>query len=188
MAPPAEKRLGASTEDSTFVPPASGDDENTDDTTSKGDDTTIVGEGEVVAEMTDADAEELKLVSHRKKRTVGIPVVVSLAKSYQDLRKVNPITLFSAFESLLGKAPLRSRFTAQGALLLDVATEKEVNTLLRCDRVGGIPVSARLPHSCVQNTCIIKGVPKWYTKEDLLGYLGPQSVLHVRRLMRRVGF
>lgn len=39
----------------------------------------------------------------------------------------------------------------------------------------------------MQNTCIIKGIPKRYTEEDLLDYLRPQGVLHVRRIVRRTG-
>lgn len=191
MVPPAEKRLAASMEPSpvivgeenTSYVTSKGD--NASDATSKGDDDMIVGGSELGVEMTDVDEEGFKVVSHRKKRSVGIPVLVSPAKSDQGLSKVNPIVLFSAFKTLLGKAPIRSRFTAQGALLLDVETEKKVNVLLRSDQVGGIAISARLPHSYVQNTCIIKGVPKWYTEEDLLEYLRPQGVLHVRRILRR---
>lgn len=38
----------------------------------------------------------------------------------------------------------------------------------------------------MKNTFIIKGVPKWYSERDLLDYLKPQGVLHVKRLVRRV--
>lgn len=143
------------------------------------------GESDNTAEMDDVDQEGFKVVSHRKQRTVGIPVLLSPVETGKDLRRENPIALFSAVSALLGKAPNRSRFTAKGALLLDVISEEEVNALLRCDRLGGVAVSARLPYSYVQNTCVIRGVPKWHTEEELLTYLKPQGVLHVRRIVRR---
>lgn len=141
--------------------------------------------GDNTTEMADMDQEGFKVVSHRKRRTVGIPVLLSPTEKGKDLRRENPIALFSVISSLLGKAPNRGRFTAQGALLLDVTTEEEVDILLRCNRLGGVAVCARLPYSYVQNTCIIRGVPKWHTEEELLTYLRPQGVTHVRRVVRR---
>ncbi|KAH7986174.1 hypothetical protein HPB52_025154 [Rhipicephalus sanguineus] len=80
----------------------------------------------------------------------------------------------------------KSRFTAQGALLLDIETEDQANMILETKTICGLAISARVPHSYMKNTCIIKGVPRWYSDEELLTYLRPQGVYHARRVMRRV--
>lgn len=97
---------------------------------------------------------------------------------------MNPIALHSAVTSLSDAEPVRSYFTAQGSLLLDVAIEDQVNALFRCGKLCGVEVSARLPNAYLQNTCLIRGVPKWYTEADLLAYTKPQGVIHVRRIVR----
>lgn len=140
------------------------------------------GESDNTAEMDDVDQEGFKVVSHRKQRTVGIPVLLSPVETGRDLRRENPIALFSAVSALLGKAPNRSRFTAKGALLLDVISEEEVNALLRCDRLGGVVVSARLPYSlCAEHVRHQRRPQVAHGR----GAPQPQGVLHVRRIVRR---
>lgn len=83
----------------------------------------ISAAGERAAEMRDMDDESFKGISQRRNRTVGIPVVISRTAAGMDLRQVNLISLYSAVKSIIGHAPVRSRLTSQGTLLLDVATE-----------------------------------------------------------------
>lgn len=122
-----------------------------------GDDSTIVASDEEVADMAEMDNDGFKVVSHRKHRTVGIPVIVQPKEKGVDFREWNPIRLFDDIKVLLGSAPIRSRFTTQGALHLDISTEEQVDILLRCSQIGGIRVQARLPHSYMTNTCVIRG-------------------------------
>ncbi|KAH7971214.1 hypothetical protein HPB49_020456 [Dermacentor silvarum] len=149
------------------------------------DESTLIDDCDI-ADITDLDDEGFRLVRHRKERTVGIPVIITPVTEGADLKKVNPIALSTEIEEILGASPVRSRFTAQGALLLDVQTEEHVNALLSCKSISGTAISARVPNSYLQNTCIIRGVPKWYTDEELLNYLKPQGVYHARRVTRRV--
>ncbi|KAL1454718.1 hypothetical protein MTO96_043694 [Rhipicephalus appendiculatus] len=146
---------------------------------------TTVRLDEKVEDWSDMDDDNFKMVIHHNNRTVGIPGIISPVESGKDLRQVNPIALHSAVKSVIGAEPVRSSFTAQGSLLLDVATEDQVNALFRCDKMCGVGVSARLPNAYLQNTCLITGVPKWYTEADLLTYTKPQGVIHVRRIVRR---
>ncbi|KAH7949566.1 hypothetical protein HPB49_012252 [Dermacentor silvarum] len=139
-----------------------------------------------IADITDLDGEGFRLVRHRKERTVGIPVIITPVTEGADLKKVNPIALSTEIEEILDASPVRSRFTAQGAVLLDVQTEEHVNALLSCKSISGTAISARVPNSYLQNTCIIRGVLKWYTDEELLYYLKPQGVYHARRVTRCV--
>lgn len=154
-------------------------------TTETDDESTLTDDCDI-ADITDLDDEGFRLVRHRKERTVGIPVIITPVTEGADLKKVNPIALSTEIEEILGASPVRSRFTAQGALLLDVQTEEHVNALLSCKSISGTAISARVPNSYLQNTCIIRGVPKWYTDEELLNYLKPQGVYHARRVTRRV--
>ncbi|KAH7952994.1 hypothetical protein HPB49_003323 [Dermacentor silvarum] len=157
------------------------------DTGESEEESTII-EDDNVAKFSDLDTDEggFRVVRHRKDRAEGIPVLITAAFERADLRQVNPIVLYSELETILGGASVKSHFTAQGALLLDVETEGEANILLETKNIGGIAISARVPHSYMKNTCIVRGVPKWYSDEELLTYLRPQAIFHARRIIRRV--
>ncbi|KAH7978366.1 hypothetical protein HPB49_005359 [Dermacentor silvarum] len=157
------------------------------DTGDSEDESTII-EDDNVANLPDLDMDEggFRVVRHRKDRAEGIPVLITAASERADLRQVNPILLYSELEAILGGAPVKSRFTAQGALLLDVETEGQANILLETKNIGGIAISSRVPHSYMKNTCIVRGVPKWYSDEELLTFLRPQGVFHAKRIIRRV--
>lgn len=73
------------------------------------------GEGDNTKEMADIGQDEYKAVRHRKRKTAGIRVLLSPLEQRQDLRRENPVALFSAVLLLLGKAPNHSRFADQGA-------------------------------------------------------------------------
>ncbi|XP_070390782.1 uncharacterized protein [Dermacentor albipictus] len=157
------------------------------DTGESEDESTII-EDDNVAKPSDLDMDEggFRIVRHRKNRVEGIPVLITAASERDDLRQVNPIVLYSELERILGGAPVKRHFTAQGALLLDLETEGQANVLLETKNIGGIVISARVPHSYRKNKCIVKGVPKWYSDEKLVIYLRPQGVFHARRIIRRV--
>ncbi|KAL1476256.1 hypothetical protein MTO96_036641 [Rhipicephalus appendiculatus] len=125
------------------------------------DDSTDIGDHNA-ANSTDLDMDEggFRVVRHRKDRTVGIPVILAPASEGANLRQVNPIALYSEIEAILGGAPVKSHFTAQGSLLLDIATEDQANVLLETKNICGIAISARVPHSYMKNTCVVRGVPK----------------------------
>ncbi|KAH7960445.1 hypothetical protein HPB49_019937 [Dermacentor silvarum] len=138
------------------------------------------------ADIPDLDDEGFRFVRHRKSRTVGIPVIITPVTKAADLKKLNPIAVSTEIEEILGASKVRSRFTAQGALLLDVQTEDHVNALLSCKSISGAAISARVPNSYLQSTSIIRGVPECYTDEELLNYLKPQAIYHAWRVTRRV--
>ncbi|KAL1430782.1 hypothetical protein MTO96_014805 [Rhipicephalus appendiculatus] len=157
------------------------------DITESEDDSTDIGDHNA-ANSTDLDMDEggFHVVRHRKDRTVGIPVILAPASEGANLRQVNPIALYSKIEAILGGAPVKSHVTAQGSLLLDIVTEDQANVLLETKNICGIAISARVPHSYMKNTCVVRGVPRWYSDEELLTYLKPQGVYHARRIARRV--
>ncbi|KAH6924727.1 hypothetical protein HPB50_023029 [Hyalomma asiaticum] len=134
--------------------------------------------------MEDVDEDGFKVVRHRKGRTVGVPVLITATEKGRDLRQVNLITLYSDIEGMLGAAPISSRFTVQGALLLDVQTEKQANTLLQCKDISNIAVDARVPNAYLKNTCLIRGVTKLFSDEELMAFLRLQGVFSARRMIR----
>ncbi|KAH7959691.1 hypothetical protein HPB49_013104 [Dermacentor silvarum] len=140
------------------------------------DESTLIDDCDI-ADMTDEDDEGFKVVRHRKERTVGIAAIITPVTEGADLQKVNHIALSTNIEEILGASPVSSRFSAQGALLLDVLTEEHVDALLSCKSISGTAISASVPNSYLQSTCILRRVPKWYTDEELLDNLKPQGFI-----------
>ncbi|KAL1445522.1 hypothetical protein MTO96_029158 [Rhipicephalus appendiculatus] len=105
------------------------------------DDSSVMG-NTTVANMEDLDEGCFKVVRHRKDRTLGIRVLLTAIQDACNRRHVNPITLFSDIESMLGAAPIRSRFTAQGALLLNVG-QKNMPTYTSIERPFAMYLSVR---------------------------------------------
>ncbi|KAG0435173.1 hypothetical protein HPB47_018646, partial [Ixodes persulcatus] len=57
--------------------------------------------------------------------------------------------------------------------------------LLKVHSFYGIQVQATIPKAYLQNVGLIKGVPKWYTDNDLNEFLGPTGGIAARRLYQR---
>lgn len=130
------------------------------------------------------------IVSHRRKRKTGVPVLLQptmqppAGGTNRGLQSINPITLSKAVADVAGAAPVRHRFTARGGLLVDVATEEQVNLLLCCENLCGTPITAKIPGTYQRTTGLIKGVPKWYSNSELQDFLGDQGVNYARRLVQ----
>lgn len=92
------------------------------------DESTLIDDCDI-ADITDLDDEGFRLVRHRKERTVGIPVIITPVTERAALKKVSLIVLSTEIQKILGAAPVRSRFTSEGALRLDVQIEEHVNAL-----------------------------------------------------------
>ncbi|XP_029831964.2 uncharacterized protein LOC115316666 [Ixodes scapularis] len=128
---------------------------------------------------------EFTLVQHRRQRTTGVPVLLTPVQEDKRLQQQNPLKLSAEVETLAGAPIVRHRFTARGGLLLDVSEVPTVHRLLKVHSLCGIPVQATIPKAYLQNFGLIKGVPKWYTDNDLNEFLGPAGVIAARRLYQR---
>ncbi|KAG0425576.1 hypothetical protein HPB47_027269 [Ixodes persulcatus] len=128
---------------------------------------------------------EFTLVQHRRQRTTGVPVLLTPVQEDKRLQQQNPLILSAEVETLAGAPIVRHRFTARGGLLLDVSEVPTVHRLLKVHSLCGIPVQATIPKAYLQNFGLIKGVPKWYTDNDLNEFLGPTGVIAARRLYQR---
>lgn len=125
-----------------------------------------------------------KLVSHRKKRPTGVPVLLQPAPGRR-LQELNPLTLSKAVCDTMGESPVRHRFTSRGGLLIDVKSEDAVNKLLKCKALCEVNIKPTIPSAYTKNTGIIKGVPKWHTDADILEFLAGQGVIFARRIRYR---
>lgn len=143
-------------------------------------------QNDVDEDITDDANDGFKLVSHRKKRSTGVPVLLQPATEAngKSLQRLNPIILSKAVAEAAGAAPLRHRFTDRGGLLLDVETEVQVNRLLQCVSICGIPIETKIPGTYQRTTGLVKGVPKWYTDAELLDFLAQQGITYARRLVQ----
>ncbi|KAG0437268.1 hypothetical protein HPB47_017521 [Ixodes persulcatus] len=121
-------------------------------------------------ESTD-ETDELTVVTHRRNRTTGIPVLLLPGTEGFKLQNVNPLHLSIHKEGLL----------------VDIAEESAVKWLLKVTELCGVAIKAPLPRAYTQNKGLIKGIPRWYTVERLAEYLQPQGVAAVRRLYQRNG-
>ncbi|KAG0423122.1 hypothetical protein HPB47_001088 [Ixodes persulcatus] len=116
------------------------------------------------------------LVQHRRKRTTGIPVL--LTPTQESSREL---------KAAAGATFVRHRFTAKGGLLFDVTEPATVNRLLKIHTIGEIAVLATIPKAYMQNNGHIEGVPDWYSNSQLTEFLGPIGVIAARRLYQRYG-
>lgn len=127
------------------------------------------------------------IVTHRRKRTTGVPVLLLPTNEHCRFQNVNPLHLSADVTKAAGGKILRHHFTQKGGLLVDVAEETTVKRLLQITELCGVPVKASIPRTYTQNHGIIKGIPRWYTVAQLVDYLQPQGVIAVRRLYQRNG-
>lgn len=137
-------------------------------------------------ESTD-ETDGFTVVTHRRNRTTGVPVLLLPAIDGSKLQNVNPLHLSVDVTKAAGGKILHHRFTQKGGLLVDVAEEAAVKRLLKVTELCGVAIKASLPRAYTQNKGLIKGIPRWYTVEQLAEYLQPQGVVAVRRLYRRNG-
>ena len=138
-------------------------------------------------DSTEGDLEGFILVTHRRERTTGVPVLLTPADETQRLQQQNPLRLSTEVNMAAGGPILRHQFTARGGLLVEVAEVSSVNRLMQVNTLGGIPVQVTIPNTYLQNFGMIKGVPLWYTDAQLVECLQPEGVIAARRPYRRRG-
>lgn len=135
----------------------------------------------------DDDDDGFTLVQHRRKRTTGIPVLLTPTQESSRLQHLNPLKLSEELKAAAGATFVRHRFTAKGGLLVDVTEPATVNRLLKIHSIGEIAVLATIPKAYMQNNGLIEGVPDWYSNSQLTEFLGPIGVIAARRLYQRYG-
>ncbi|KAL1438638.1 hypothetical protein MTO96_047887 [Rhipicephalus appendiculatus] len=130
----------------------------------------------------DMDQASFTVVSYKKKRGNGVPVVFRPTKEGGSLWKVNPNVVASAVVTSAQEKVLNHRLNKDGSLMVTVSTLPAANRLLTVTELAGVAVEARVPYSYTANYGKIQDVPLSYTNEDLRDYLRDQGVVSARRL------
>lgn len=160
------------------------DDEENESVSSE---STIIADDNDTGDLMDDNEDGFILVEHRRKRSTGVPVLLTPKDETCRLQQQNPLHLSSAISAAAGGKLLRHHFTARGGLRVEIAEEEAVRRLLKVKNLCGIEVQASVSATYLQNHGLIRGVPEWYSDAQLLDYLAPEGVIAVRRLFHRHG-
>ncbi|KAH7943074.1 hypothetical protein HPB52_004891 [Rhipicephalus sanguineus] len=130
----------------------------------------------------DMDQASFTVVSYKKKRGTGVPVVFRPTIDGGSLWKVNPNIVASAVVTSAQEKVLNHRLNKDGSLMVTVSTLPAANRLLTVTELAGVAVEARVPYSYTANYGKIQDVPLSYSNEELQDYLRDQGVVSARRL------
>lgn len=123
---------------------------------------------------------EFTMVTYKKKRAAGIPVVFKPAEGYS-LWRANPNLLASEVVATAQEKVLTHRLNKDGSLIVTVSSLSAVNRLLRISTLAGMTVETRVPQTYMATYGKIQGVPLEYTDKELTNYLRDQGVTSARR-------
>ncbi|XP_064460926.1 uncharacterized protein LOC135370905 [Ornithodoros turicata] len=126
------------------------------------------------------------LVTYKKNRPQGIPVLFKPVDSGKSFWKVNPNVVAKTIRSAAQESILRHRVNADGSMCVFVQTEGAVSNLMTLSEVAGVAVTVTIPSSYVNNMGKIYDVPLEYTDEELTSYLGEDGVIAAWRQVRHV--
>ncbi|XP_042144527.1 cyclin-dependent kinase 1 [Ixodes scapularis] len=121
------------------------------------------------------------IVSYKKNRPAGIPILFHPTSKETSFWKVNPNVLAREVLGIAQEKILSHRIAKDGSLSVSVASLPAANKLLAQTSLAGIEVRATTPRSYPENMGKIKGVPLQYSDSDLLEYLKDSGVLTVQR-------
>ncbi|XP_064470370.1 uncharacterized protein LOC135385122 [Ornithodoros turicata] len=126
------------------------------------------------------------LVTYRKNRPKGIPVLFKPVDVSRSFWKVNPNDVARDVWTAAQEAIPHHRINKDGSLCVFVKSEGAVSNLLALEFVAGIAVSVSIPSSYVSNMGKIYDVPLDYDNGDLALYLEREGVISARRQVRHV--
>ncbi|CAN8007913.1 unnamed protein product [Ixodes pacificus] len=129
----------------------------------------------------DDDDASFTIVSYKKNRPAGIPILFHPTSRETSFWKVNPNVLAREVLGIAQEKILSHRIAKDGSLSVSVASLPAANKLLVQTSLAGIEVRATTPRSYSENMGKIKGVPLQYSDSDLLEYLKDNGVLTVQR-------
>ncbi|XP_064469998.1 uncharacterized protein LOC135384740 [Ornithodoros turicata] len=126
------------------------------------------------------------LVTYRKNRAKGIPVVFKPLQENLSFWKVNPNTVAKEICSAAQEEILSHRFNRDGSICVCVTSEGAVANLMGLKTVAGLDVAVIIPSSYLNNMGKIYDVPLDYEDEDIASYLAEEGVTSARRQRRHV--
>ncbi|KAH7973090.1 hypothetical protein HPB52_021165 [Rhipicephalus sanguineus] len=127
------------------------------------------------------DQAAFTVVSYKKKRAAGVPVIFKPTQPNRSFWKVNPNLLASAVVTTAQEKVLSHRLNKDGSLMVTMSSVPAANRLLAVTDLAGIAVEARVPYSYSATYGRIQDVPVEYSDDDLKEYLSEQGVISAKR-------
>lgn len=128
--------------------------------------------------------EPLTLVTYKKKRAEGIPIVFRPTNEGTTFWQVNPNRVSAEIVSAAKEKVQSFRTTRDGSFSVSVASLASAKRLLMLSSVGGLEVKPFIPESYTRNVGKVKHVPLQYTDEQLLEFLKDAGVVSARRQIK----
>ncbi|XP_075730736.1 uncharacterized protein LOC142774230 [Rhipicephalus microplus] len=128
--------------------------------------------------------EPFTLVTYKKKRAEGIPVVFRPTAEGASFWKVNPNRVSAEVVSAAKEKVQSFRTTRDESFSVSVASLSSAKRLLMLSNVGGLDVKPFIPESYTRNVGNVKHVPLQYSNEQLLEYLRDAGVISARRQIK----
>lgn len=132
----------------------------------------------------DCDETPFTLVSYKKKRPEGIPVVFRPSEEGSNFWQVNPNRAASEIVSAAKEKVQSFRVNRDGSFSVNVASLSSARHLLSMSEVAGLGVKTSIPASYTRNVGKIRHVPVQYTEEQLVDFLKEFGVTSARRQAR----
>ncbi|KAH6944893.1 hypothetical protein HPB50_006038 [Hyalomma asiaticum] len=136
----------------------------------------------------DCDETPFTLVSYKKKRPEGIPVVFRPSEEGSNFWQVNPNRAASEIVSAAKEKVQSFRVNRDGSFSVNVASLSSARHLLSMSEVAGLGVKTSIPASYTRNVGKIRHVPVQYTEQQLVDFLkefGVTSARHQARFNRQ---
>lgn len=126
------------------------------------------------------------LVTYKKNRSRGIPVLFKPSLPEKSFWNVNPNVVAKTIRSAAQESILHHRINRDGSMCVFVQSEGAVANLMSLQVVAGIAVMVTIPTSYVKNMAKVYDVPLEYTDEALASYLEDDGVIAARRQVRHI--
>ncbi|KAH6928843.1 hypothetical protein HPB50_020326 [Hyalomma asiaticum] len=132
----------------------------------------------------DCDETPFTLVSYKKKRPEGIPVVFRPSEEGSNFWQVNPNRAASEIVAAAKEKVQSFRVNRDGSFSVNVASLSSARHLLSMSEVAGLGVKTSIPASYTRNVGKIRHVPVQYTEDQLVDFLKEFGVTSARRQAR----
>lgn len=129
----------------------------------------------------DDDPTPFTVVTYRKNRPAGIPVIFKPVVPGSSFWRGNPNRIAQEILTAAQENVQSHRITKDGSVAVTMPSLESANKLLGLSNIAGIDVTTSVPQSYSRNEGKIKDVPLEYTDSELLEYLKDGGVISVRR-------
>ncbi|KAM7307787.1 hypothetical protein ISCGN_011423 [Ixodes scapularis] len=146
----------------------------------QGEDNTSLYSLRDITDETDND-EPYTVVTYRKNRATGIPVVFKPTTPNTSFWRVNPNVLANEIIAVTQEKIVSHKINKEGNLSVNVSSLDSANKLLAVTSLGEIQVTAHIPEAYSRNYGKVKHVPLEYSNDELLDYLKDFGVTSVQR-------